>query len=508
MRFATGLARRNLLAVAVAALLGGCAAVQAPLQASAPATAPRPAANRPMNVLLIIADDQNARLGTYGAPVRSPNVDRFAREGVRFEHAYANFPLCGPSRASFLSGVRPNTIGAKMDFMKFRCAMPDVTTLPQYFKDRGWFAGRIGKAYHQGVPSDIGRSGPDDAASWTQVVNPRGHDKDVEGDVLNLTPGTGLGRALAFLEGDKDDADYTDGKVATAAIEMMKANANKPFFITVGFYRPHVPEIVPKKYFDLYPMRDIPAPDATPEELAALVPTSRLTANPHFGMTPEQQRQMIRAYSAATTFMDAQVGRVLESLDKLDLRDNTIVVFMGDHGFMLGQHGQWTKSMLFEESARTALIVRAPQVQGGRASAKPVELVDLYPTITDLAGLPRYARNEGSSLVPLLERPDDPQWTKPALSQVFGGRSVRTERYRYTEWDQGRAGRELYDYTTDPAEKHNLAADPAHAATIARLKAMLPAGPVEARRVHPEDGGQRYGSRAEAEAAQLKCPES
>lgn len=473
--------RQHLVSHALALALGAGGLATAVRAADAPA---RPASGKPVNVLLIISDDLNTRLGSYGAPVRTPNIDQLAKEGVQFDRAYSQFPLCGPSRASFLTGVRPNTIGEKGSFENFRCTMPDVTTLPQYFRQNGYFAGRIGKAYHQGVPNGIGRSGPDDEASWTAVVNPRGRDKDVESKVVNMTPGQGLGRALAYLEDEGADEDQTDGKVASAAIEMMKAQREKPFFITVGFYRPHVPEIAPKKYFDMYPLEGIPAPGPVGDVL----PTAKTSQIPHVGMTPEQQRQMIRAYSAATTYMDSQVGRVLKSLDDLGLRDNTVVVFMGDHGFLLGEHGQWSKTMLWEEATRTPLIIRAPKVAGGKASGKPVELLDLYPTLTELAGLTKYARNEGASLVPLMKRPDDPAWTKPALSQVFGGRSVRTAQWRYTEWEEGKLGVELYDQVADPREMRNLAGEPKFAEVIGRLKALLPAGPVEARKINPEDG--------------------
>lgn len=461
--------------------LGTGAGLAAPPAAADAGTATR--AERPMNVLFIIADDMAARLGSYGAPVRTPNLDRLASQGVSFDRAYAQFPWCAPSRASFLTGTRPDTTRVMDLSTPFRQALPDIKTLPQYFKDQGYYSGRVGKIFHQGVPGDIGLGGPDDTQSWTEVVNPRGRDKDAEnGALINMTPGIPYGSAMAYLADDGADEEQTDGKVATAAIDMLKANKDKPFFIGVGFYRPHVPEVAPKKYFDLYPLEKIRIADETPDSLAKVLPAAKAWTPDHFGMSPDEQRRMIQAYSAATSFMDAQVGRVLASLKELGLEDNTIVVFTSDHGFMLGEHGQWMKNILWEDSARVPLIVRTPgMAKAGTRSDRTVELLDLYPTLTSLAGLPHYDRNEGQSLEPLLTDPADPKWTKPALSQVRGGRSVRTVRWRYTEWEEGGQGRELYDHQADPGEHRNLAQDPAYATTVAELKALLPKGPVEKR---------------------------
>lgn len=445
--------------------------------------APVRAERRP-NVLLIMADDLAPRLGNYGAPVRTPNIDRLAAQGVSFDRAYSQFPWCAPSRASMLTGTRPDTTRVIDLVTPFRAALPDIQTLPQYFRSNGYFSGRVGKIFHQGVPAGIGEAGPDDTQSWDKVVDPRGRDRDAEnGRLVDLTPGIPYGSAIAYLADEGADGEQTDGKVATEAIAMLRANRDKPFFIGVGFYRPHVPEVAPKRYFDLYPLASIRIEKQDPAMLARVLPASKAWTPDNFGMTPDQQREMIRAYYAATSFMDAQVGRVLDALEELGLAEDTIVVFTSDHGFMLGEHGQWMKNILWEPSARVPLIVRVPGrgKVAGKRSPRTVELLDIYPTLVELAGLPDYARNEGKSLTPLLARPDDRQWAKPALSQVRGGRSVRTERWRYTEWEGGKQGRELYDHARDPGEFHNLADDPRHAATVAKLRAMLPPGPVEAR---------------------------
>jgi iduronate 2-sulfatase len=468
---------------AAIALVTGVVPVTPVVARQAAPMKPAPRQQRPMNVLFIIADDLAPRVGSYGWPVRTPNIDRLARMGVSFDRAYSQFPWCGPSRASFLTGARPNTTRVMDLTTPFRAALPDIQTIPQYFRANGYFSGRVGKIFHQGVPGDIGTGGPDDTVSWDQVVNPRGRDRDAEnGKLKTLTPGIPWGSAMAYLDDEGADTEQTDGKVATAAIEMIRAHKDKPFFIGVGFYRPHVPEVAPKKYFDLYPLDSIKVTPQSAADLARLLPASKAWEPDNFGMSVDEQRQMIRAYYAATSFMDAQVGRVIDALKDMGLADDTIVVFTSDHGFMLGEHGQWMKNILWEESDRVPLIIRVPgkAAVNGR-SPRTVELLDLYPTLTELTGLPHNARNEGTSLTPLLRHPADRHWTKPALSQIRGGRSVRTERWRYTEWEGGTLGRELYDHASDPGELHNLAADPRYASTVTTLRALLPAGPVEKR---------------------------
>jgi arylsulfatase A-like enzyme len=431
------------------------------------------------NVLLIIADDLAPRLGTYGAAVSSPNIDQLAQEGVTFERAYTQFPLCAPSRASFMTGVRPDTTRVTNLTANFRTALPDIQTIPQYFRRNGYFAGRVGKIFHQGVPGDIGTSGADDPLSWDEVVNPRGRDKDAEQGKLNVvTPGIAYGSAMTWLDDGGTDEEQTDGKVASEAIRMMREHRDRPFFIAVGFYRPHVPMIAPTKYFAGYEARKMrlagPDPVPPPEYTKAWSPDN-------FGMTADEQRQMIRAYHAATSFIDAQVGRLLDALKELGLDEETIVVFTSDHGYHLGEHGQWMKTTLWEEATRVPLVIRVPgSNSSGRKSPRVVEMLDIYPTLTELAGLPHYSRNEGRSLVPLLRRPDA-RWEEAALSQVVGGRSVRTGRWRYTEWEGGKLGAQLFDHSADPKEWHNLADNPAYASVIARLRGKLPQGPVEQR---------------------------
>ncbi|WP_230461201.1 sulfatase [Sphingobium sp. CAP-1] len=433
-----------------------------------------------MNVLFIMADDLNAQVGAYGAPVKTPNIDRLARKGVTFDQAYSQFPLCGPSRASMLTGMRPNTTRVYDLATLARGNLPDVVTLPQYFRHNGYFSGRVGKIYHQGVPGDIGTSGPDDPQSWDLVVNPRGRDKDAEnGRIINMTPNAPLGVAFAYLPDDGADEEQTDGKVATEAVRMIEAHKGKPFFIAAGFYRPHVPEVAPKKYFDLYPKSKLGYRPESPRDIARLVPGSKgigffLAKD----MTADQQAQMVQAYRAATSFMDAQVGRLIKGLEDSGVANNTIIVFTSDHGYNLGEHGQWEKNTLWTGATRVPLIIYSPGAKGnGRVSRKLVELVDLYPTLAELAGLPVPQTLEGHSLKGLTDDPSDPAWDRSALSQTVGGLSVRYRNWRYTEWQKGNRGVELYDLAKDPGEYHNLANDPALAGQIARLKAMLPGDP-------------------------------
>jgi len=455
--------------------------VAAPSIAIAQPVAAQPPIRRP-NVLLIMADDLNDDFGTYGHRlVKSPNLDRLAARGVRFDRAYNQFPLCSPSRVSLLTGLRPDTTRIYELQTNFRTILPDAVTLPQLFKRNGYVAARVGKIYHYGNPGDIGTSGLDDPASWDTVVDPRGIDKDEEPKLTNLTPGRGLGSALAYYASPAPDEEHTDGKVATETIALLEKNKDRPFFIGAGFYRPHCPFIAPRKYFDLYPIDRIPAPASSPDTLAQVPPAAWFTTPPNWGVSELGQRESIRAYYASISFLDANVGRLLDALDRLRLADNTIVVFISDHGYQLGERGQWMKQTLFERSARAPLMIAGLGIAAkGRASTRLVEFLDLYPTLADLARLSPPAGLHGRSLTPLLKNPQA-AWNHPALTQVrrggggttFMGYSVRTEKWRYTEWDGGKRGVELYNEVEDPREMHNLASDPAHRDTVAEMQRLL-----------------------------------
>jgi iduronate 2-sulfatase len=447
------------------------------------------AAERP-NVLLIMSDDLNMNVGCYGdTPVKTPNIDRLAARGVRFDRAYCQFPLCNPSRASMFTGLRPDTIKVYDLQKNFRSERPKIVTLPQLFKTSGYFSARVGKMYHYGVPRQIGSGGMDDPDSWDLAINPRGRDKDEEEKIHLLTRGRGttLGFSMSWLDLDSRDEDHTDGQGTTESIHLLErfAKEKRPFFLGMGYYRPHVPFVAPKKWFELYPKESIQlAPD--PKDDLADIPEPALTIRPsNYGMSESDLKDCKRAYFASISFVDSQVGRLLDALERLGLAENTIVVFVSDHGFMLGEHGQWQKQLLFEESNRVPLIFAGPGVKGRGASSRTVEMLDIYPTLVELCGLPQPKHKlEGESLVPLLADPQVPR-NRPAYSQIqrgtdqtpagprVMGRSVRTERWRYTEWDVGKLGSELYDHDSDPHELKNLAKDGAQAKIVAEMKELL-----------------------------------
>lgn len=467
----------------------GCFVGQAVLAQTAQSPQRRP------NVLFISADDLNVDLGSYGDPlVKTPHIDRLADRGVQFDRAYCQFPLCNPSRVSMLTGLRPDTVGVHDLDINFRSTVPKSVTLPQLFKRSGYFTARVGKIFHYGVPRQIGSGGMDDPDSWDLAINPRGRDKDEEDKLHVLTRGTGstLGFAMAWLDMDGTDEEQTDGKGVTEAIRLLEemATRKKPFFLGMGFFRPHTPFVAPKKWFELYPVDQIKLPPTLHVEPAGAPDLARMIRPPNYGLSDADLRDCVRGYWASVSFLDAQVGRLLDALDRLGLAENTIVVFFSDHGFLLGEHGQWQKQMLFEESNRVPLIVAGPGIKGRGRSPRTVELLDVYPTLVELCGLrPPPQKLEGASLLPLLAEPAAP-WKRPAHSQVTRkhgrgkdarqvmGYSVRTERWRYTEWDGGALGTELYDHDSDAGESRNLAGEPDHKDVVARLRTLLPqAGP-------------------------------
>jgi uncharacterized sulfatase len=435
------------------------------------------------NVLFIVADDLSTHIGTYGDKVvQTPHLDALAARGVRFDRAYVQYPVCNPSRNSFLTGLRPDTTRIYGNSTALRETLPDAVTMPQRFREQGYFTASISKVFHVSQwdprrPEDKpGTWKLDDARSWDFRVNTKPSERGTKGDNLYLAGAPAPGDQLNYrlmAEGDDDDQD--DGMAVRDAITLLKQKRDQPFFLAVGFRRPHAAWIAPKKYFDLYPLASLRLPDpGSREGVPALAFTN---PGPNYGV-PEEMLKMLQGYYASTTFMDAQLGRLLAALAHTGHAADTIIVMIGDHGWHLGEHGLWHKGTLFEESARAPLIIVAPGAKGsGRATTRIVEFVDLFPTLADLCGVPAPAGLAGVSLRPLLENPGTP-WSRPAFTQVQRrgdkmGRTVRSERWRYTEWDEGRAGAELYDHASDPRESINLATNPRHAATVEELQRLL-----------------------------------
>jgi choline-sulfatase len=446
------------------------------------------------NVLFIASDDLNTDLGCYGHDlVKSPHIDRLSQRGVRFENTYCQYPVCNPSRSSFMTGLYPDQTGVLSNGGDFRKKQPDVVTMPQLFQQHGYFVARVGKIYHYGVPLQIGTDGKDDAASWQKVVNPIGVDRTELDRVHTIEPGK-YGGTLSWLSIESTDQDHTDGKGATAAIELLEEHhpkkTGKPFFLAVGFYRPHTPYVAPPHYFDLYPRRKIHPVLERPGDRDD-IPLAALADRPkQRELTIAQRKEIIQAYYASTSLMDAQVGRLLDALDRLKLTDNTLVVFVSDHGYHLGHHGLWQKGDLFEGSARVPMIIADPgNSNAGRATPAVTEMVDIYPTIAELCGLPKPDHLKGQSLAPVLNKVGR-EVKEVALTEAWSrgqrmhpelkgkrilGYSVRSSRYRYTEWGDGEYGVELYDYETDPEEYTNVAEDSKHAETLQKMKQLMAA---------------------------------
>lgn len=435
-----------------------------------------------MNVLFISVDDMNNDLGCLGNPlVKSPNIDRLASQGIIFANAYCQFPLCSPSRSSLLTGLRPDSTRVFDLQYHFRQDLPEIVTLPQMFMKNGYYVARVGKMFHYGNPGDIGTNGLDDKVSWMERINPAGLDKtSLELDLINYTPKKGLGSSMAYLS-DKvgKDEEHTDGQVASEAIKLMEKHKDKPFFIAAGFYKPHTPWITPSKYFDMYNLNEISLPKIS-KETPNDYPEQALASTkpwPYFGINTDQARECKLAYYAAISFVDAQIGRLLDAVNALGLKDNTIIVFWSDHGYQLGEHGLWFKQSLFEEASKSPLIISVPEFKSaGKICRRTVELVDIYPTLAQLTGLTPPTNLQGYSLLSLLQDPEA-KWKHPAFTQVqrgnIPGHSVRTEGWRYTEWDYGKIGIELYDELTDPEELHNLAANSKYANMAIKMKALL-----------------------------------
>ncbi|MFO0905183.1 MAG: sulfatase-like hydrolase/transferase [Pirellulales bacterium] len=447
---------------------------------------------RKPNVLLICVDDLKPALRCYGDSLaHTPNLDRLAQRGVLFERAYCNQAVCSPSRNALLTGLRPQTLGIYDLPTHFRRAAPDAHTIGQHFRAQGYRTESLGKIFH------VGHGNQDDAASWSVPSwKPKG--KGYALPENQAPPGNKAQdadwRGAAYESAEVPDSFYGDGQIADEAIRRLQVAGEKPdepFLLAVGFLKPHLPFVAPKKYWDLHPLAKF--------SVAAVrnPPQGAPTYAPQFGGELRQykdvptgpladlwQQTLIQGYYAAVSYMDAQLGRVLDELDRLQLTDDTIIVLWGDHGWHLGDHGMWCKHTNYEQAARIPLIVAAPAGARAARSSALVETVDLFPTLAQLADLPAPAQIDGRSFASLLTRPDAahrdhvihvyPRSVKER-GQVLG-RAIRTERYRLVEWKAfddptGKVDYELYDYQSDPLETRNLYHDQPEAA--APLRALL-----------------------------------
>ena len=473
-------------------------------------------AAEPPNVLFIAVDDLRPQLACYGYPgVISPNLDRLASRGTVFNRAYCQAAVCRATRASLLLGVRPDTTEIWSNGSRhkhFRDHLPDIVTLPQHFKNHGYHSQSLGKIFHGAF---VVRNKWNDPVSWSEPAwwpQPRYYytDEGVEVARRVFAPkAKALGVSVDewvnhFVLGlsheapEVEDNVLYDGQIAQRGIETLRKLQGRPFFLALGFIRPHLPFIAPKKYWDMYPPDRVkvaenrrPPRDVPPMALTNWGHPRTYTDFPDKDdPSDELVLELTRGYSACVTYIDAQVGRVLDELDRLGLREKTIVVLWGDHGWHLGENHIWGKATNFELATRAPLIVSDPRARAkGRTTNALVEFVDIYPTLCELAALPLPDHLEGVSFAPLLDDPDRP-WKSAAFSQFprnpYHGRSIRTDRYRFTRWTRSDkpsqvAGLELYDHQTDPAENVNIAGRPENAELVELLSTQLEAGWPKAR---------------------------
>ncbi len=423
------------------------------------------AAEKP-NVLFIAVDDLNDWIGCLGGHPqgKTPHIDKLAARGAFFTQAHCAAPACNPSRAALLTGIRPTTSGVYLNPQPWRPAMPEAVTLPQFFRDNGYKAIGGGKIFHGGY---------NDLASWDFYLKSGGSPSPA-----NL-PANGIRPKSHFDWGPvkATDAEMNDYRVANWAIKQLNKKHDKPLFLACGIFRPHLPWFVPQKYFDMFPLESIQLPKVLTTDLDDVPAAGKKMARPDGDhrkvVQTDNWRNAVQAYLACIAFADAQVGRVIEALEKSEHASNTIVILWGDHGWHLGEKQHWRKFSLWEEATRAPLMIYAPGVtKAGSTISTPVSFVDIFPTLADLCGLKPIEQLEGQSLKPLLLNSTAP-WKRPALTtHGYKNHALRSERFRYIRYENGEE--ELYDHKVDPAEWKNLAGDPAYADTKVSLRKWLP----------------------------------
>lgn len=424
------------------------------------------------NIVFIVVDDLNTTLGCYGHPVvKTPNIDRLAERGVRFNHAYCNYAVCGPSRGSFLTGLLPETIGILNNTTPLKDVLGDRVTLPALFRQNGYYTMSLGKVFHGGQDHN-------DPKAWDEIYGYSQTETGKTGEGRNLTDGAL--KWCHWLAANGDDEDQQDGQNAKKAVEFIKTKREQPFFLAVGFHKPHDPFIAPKKYFDMYPL-EVCNPPAVPANWKAPYPhTLPGETKVFYKFTDKERREFLRSYYACTSFLDAQVGKVVKALEETGQLENTLIILFGDHGYHLGEHNWWNKVTIFEKGTRAPFIMAGQSVgKKGVESDAMFEYIDIYPTLAKLfklKGTPGYL--EGKSFAKSVNNP-----SKPARSEVRAivgrgnklGRMVKNENFRYVEWDNGNMGNELYDQKADPIEYNNLAKNPEYAGVVAEMKKLLTA---------------------------------
>lgn len=434
------------------------------------------------NVLFIMSDDLNTALSGFGhEQCKTPNLDRLAERGIRFENMHCQYPVCGASRASIMSGLYPYTNLTLENEGSLRGSMPNVVTLSQAFRRAGYYAARVSKIYHMGIPNEIiaGTAERDDPFSWDEAINITAPEQHAPGESTNWSPKDMSSQNFTGVMAAGDDSVHADAMAADRAIEILDKVGSEPFFLAVGFVRPHVPLVAPKVYFDQYDRKSMKAPivpENDLEDVPAIIRDYKRNSTT-YGVRPELHQGLLQAYYASVSFMDAQVGRLLDALQDKGLANNTIVVFTSDHGYLLGHHHKFQKQHLFEEATRVPFILSVPWLSDGHGTRtnKLTELIDLYPTLTDLAHLPTPETLQGTSLKPLMLNHDSPDWRKDEVFTISrnGGESLRTYEWRYTQWGFGEQGTELYDLKKDPGEFTNQANNPEYSSVLEMMQQRL-----------------------------------
>ena len=437
------------------------------------------------NILFIISDDLTATaVSSYeNKACKTPNIDKLASEGIRYTRAYTQYPVCGPSRASLMSGYYPTATRTYGYVSGRKNIGMERKTWTQLFKENGYYTARVSKIFHMGVPIDIenGSNGTDDEASWTERFNSQGPEWKAEGEA-ELVQGnpTGTlprkgGNVMTIVKADGDDLVHSDGKTAQKAIELIKKHKNEPFFLAVGFVRPHVPFVAPKNYFEPYPYQKILMPKKVEGDWNDIPKRGiNYVTSINGKMSSDQEKKAVAAYYASVSYMDAQVGKVLKGLKEQGLEDNTIIIFTSDHGFHLGEHSFWMKVSLHEESVRVPMIIKVPGKKPAVCNSF-VELLDLYPTIAELAGIETSKHLQGKSLAKTIENPNH-EVRKMAFSVSQGGKTflLRTEKWAYIQYDEdAKSGIELFDMENDPKQFTNLADKAAYANTVSFFQKEL-----------------------------------